>query len=148
MNQLELAMNRLEPGTLAQWFSAIATFLAVLDALFKEEVLRWRRRPKLREISWVSCKLEGPGAYRPLTFRCWRARYSANHFANSSSGEGWCAGVCGAGHDAVATSGVGSRKDLIATLATSETETPSAAAYWRKAAMISGGSRHDQTGIP
>jgi hypothetical protein len=37
----------LAPSTLAQYLGAVATFLAVLVALFKDEVLRWARRPKL-----------------------------------------------------------------------------------------------------
>lgn len=37
----------LDPGSLAQWFSAAATFLAVLVALFKNEITQWWRRPKL-----------------------------------------------------------------------------------------------------
>ena len=37
----------MEIGTLAQWAAATATFLAVLVALFKDEILRWRRKPDL-----------------------------------------------------------------------------------------------------
>jgi hypothetical protein len=46
----------MEIGTLAQWAGATATFFAVLVALFKDEFLRWRRKPKLR----VSIKLASP----------------------------------------------------------------------------------------
>jgi hypothetical protein len=35
-------------GSLAQWVAAAATFFAVLVALFKDEFLRWWRKPKLR----------------------------------------------------------------------------------------------------
>jgi hypothetical protein len=34
-------------GNVAQWAGAISTFLAVLTALFKDEYLRWKRRPLL-----------------------------------------------------------------------------------------------------
>lgn len=34
-------------GSVAQWAGAVCTFLAVLTALFKEEFLRWSRRPVL-----------------------------------------------------------------------------------------------------
>jgi hypothetical protein len=37
----------MEIGTVAQWAGATATFLAVLVALFKDEILRWWRKPKL-----------------------------------------------------------------------------------------------------
>lgn len=36
-----------ELGTIAQWVGAFATILAVLVALFKEEIVRWWRRPEL-----------------------------------------------------------------------------------------------------
>jgi len=39
---------QLAPSTLAQWVGAIATSSAVVVALFKDEVLRYFRRPKLR----------------------------------------------------------------------------------------------------
>ncbi|MCZ7564778.1 MAG: hypothetical protein M5U08_14150 [Burkholderiales bacterium] len=35
-------------GTLGEWAGAVATFLVVLVALFKDEYLRWRRKPRLR----------------------------------------------------------------------------------------------------
>lgn len=38
---------QLAPSTLAQWVGAIATSLAVIIALFKDEMLRYLRRPKL-----------------------------------------------------------------------------------------------------
>lgn len=38
---------QMELGTLAQWFGAAMTLLAVLTALFKDEVLRCWRKPKL-----------------------------------------------------------------------------------------------------
>jgi len=34
-------------GTIAQWFGALATFLAVFVALFKDALLRWWRGPIL-----------------------------------------------------------------------------------------------------
>ncbi len=37
----------MEIGTVGQWAAAAITFLAVLVALFKDELLRWWRRPKL-----------------------------------------------------------------------------------------------------
>jgi hypothetical protein len=39
--------TNLDPGSLAQWVAAGATFLAVLVALFKTEITHWWRRPKL-----------------------------------------------------------------------------------------------------
>jgi len=39
--------KQIDIGTLAQWAGATATFFAVLVALFKDEYLRWRRKPKL-----------------------------------------------------------------------------------------------------
>lgn len=47
-------------GTLAQWTGATATFLAVLVALFKDEFLRWRRKPKLR----LSVSLAPPDCHK------------------------------------------------------------------------------------
>jgi hypothetical protein len=38
---------QIEVGSIAQWASAGATLLAVLVALFKDEMLRWLRKPKL-----------------------------------------------------------------------------------------------------
>jgi hypothetical protein len=49
-----------EVGTLAQWAAATATFLAVLVALFKDEVLRWWRRPQLT----ASIKLDPPDCHK------------------------------------------------------------------------------------
>jgi hypothetical protein len=40
-------MATLDPGSLTQWFGAVATLLAVLVALFREPVSRWWLRPKL-----------------------------------------------------------------------------------------------------
>ena len=37
----------MEFGTMAQWAGAVATLLAVCVALFKDEILKWRRKPKL-----------------------------------------------------------------------------------------------------
>lgn len=42
------ADTSMDIGTLAQWVGATATFLAVLVALFKDEFLRWRRKPGIR----------------------------------------------------------------------------------------------------
>lgn len=47
-------------GNLAQWIAAISTFLAVLIALFKEEIIRIFRRPNLR----VSVKLGPPDCHK------------------------------------------------------------------------------------
>jgi hypothetical protein len=58
-------MNKLELGNIAQWFGAIATLFAVLVALFKEEILRRCRRPKLR----VSIKLSPPDCHKTRIFR-------------------------------------------------------------------------------
>jgi hypothetical protein len=52
--------TQLEIGTLAQWAGATATFLAVLVALFKDEFLRWRRKPELR----VSIALASPDCHK------------------------------------------------------------------------------------
>jgi len=49
-----------EIGTLAQWAAASATFLAVLVALFKDEILRWWRKPKLT----VSIVLQPPDCHK------------------------------------------------------------------------------------
>lgn len=49
-----------EIGTLAQWAGATATFLAVLVALFKDEMLRWWRKPKLT----VSVALAPPDCHK------------------------------------------------------------------------------------
>jgi hypothetical protein len=38
---------RFAPSSLAQWFGAVATFAAVLVALFKDAFLAWRRSPRL-----------------------------------------------------------------------------------------------------
>jgi hypothetical protein len=40
-------LTRMDKGTMAQWAGATATFLAVLVALFKDELLRYLRKPKL-----------------------------------------------------------------------------------------------------
>ena len=50
----------MEIGTLAQWAGATATFLAVLVALFKDEMLRWWRKPKLT----VSVALAPPDCHK------------------------------------------------------------------------------------
>ncbi len=44
---LPTLLNGLNPGSVAEWFGASATFLAVLVALFKDEIIQWWRRPKL-----------------------------------------------------------------------------------------------------
>jgi hypothetical protein len=46
----------MDVGNIAQWVSAGTTFLAVLVALFKDEIIKWRRRPVLD----VSTVLEPP----------------------------------------------------------------------------------------
>ena len=52
--------TQIDIGTLAQWAGATATFLAVLVALFKDEFLRWRRKPKLR----LSVSLAPPNCHK------------------------------------------------------------------------------------
>jgi hypothetical protein len=52
-------MTTLEPGTIAQWVGAFATFSAVLVALFKDPVVRYWRRPKLK----VVCVLAPPDCH-------------------------------------------------------------------------------------
>jgi hypothetical protein len=49
-------------GTLAQWVGAGVTFLAVLVALFKDEFLRWWRKPKLT----VSAALAPPECHKTI----------------------------------------------------------------------------------
>lgn len=49
-------------GTLAQWAGATATLLAVLVALFKDEFLRWLRKPSLR----VSIALAPPDCHKTV----------------------------------------------------------------------------------
>jgi hypothetical protein len=49
-----------EIGTLAQWAGAGGTFLAVLVALFKDEILRWRRKPDLT----ISASLTPPNCHK------------------------------------------------------------------------------------
>jgi hypothetical protein len=46
------------PSTLAQWFGAVGTILAVIVALFKDPLLAWRRKPRLvatctKHIPWT-----------------------------------------------------------------------------------------------
>src|SRR6266436_3988111 len=48
------------PSTLAQWFAAIGTLLAVLVALFKDPFLAWRRRPQLD----AKCTKDSPWTVR------------------------------------------------------------------------------------
>ena len=50
----------IEIGTLAQWAAASATLLAVLVALFKDEILRWWRKPRLT----VSVALQPPDCHK------------------------------------------------------------------------------------
>jgi len=52
----------IEIGTLAQWAGATATFLAVLVALFKGEVLRYFRKPRLT----VSIALASPDCHKTV----------------------------------------------------------------------------------
>jgi hypothetical protein len=55
-----------EIGTLAQWAAASGTFLAVLVALFKDEILRWRRKPNLI----ISAALAPPACHKTtITYR-------------------------------------------------------------------------------
>jgi hypothetical protein len=48
------------PSTLAQWFAAVGTLLAVLVALFKDPVLAWRRKPHLD----AKCTKDSPWTVR------------------------------------------------------------------------------------
>ncbi len=50
----------IELGSLAQWAAASATFLAVLVALFRDEIVRWWRKPKLT----VSIALQPPDCHK------------------------------------------------------------------------------------
>lgn len=50
----------METGTLAQWAGATVTLLAVLVALFKDEFLRWCRKPELH----VSMVLASPDCHK------------------------------------------------------------------------------------
>lgn len=50
----------IELGTIAQWLGAIGTISAVAVALFKDEFLRWRRRPKLN----ISISLHPPDCHK------------------------------------------------------------------------------------
>ncbi|MEW6594463.1 MAG: hypothetical protein AB1413_06275 [Thermodesulfobacteriota bacterium] len=54
--------TQMDFGTVAQWAGASATFLAVLVALFKDEFLRWRRKPELR----VSIALGSPDCQKTM----------------------------------------------------------------------------------
>ncbi len=54
------ASSPIEIGTLAQWAAASATFLAVLVALFKDEILRRWRKPKLT----ISIALRSPDCHK------------------------------------------------------------------------------------
>jgi hypothetical protein len=67
-------MFGLEPGTLAQWFGGTATFLAVLVALFKEQILRFWRKPKLK----VSIVLSPPDCHQTRVSRRVEPRVSAD----------------------------------------------------------------------
>jgi len=57
------AWRQLAPSSVAQWLSGIGTLIAVLIALFKDEWLRWRRRPKLS----VTIKAESPNCLQVPT---------------------------------------------------------------------------------
>jgi hypothetical protein len=50
----------IEVGTLAQWVAASATLLAVLVALFKDEIVGWIKKPMLS----VSIRLESPDCHK------------------------------------------------------------------------------------
>ena len=52
--------TQMDYGTVAQWVGATTTLLAVLVALFKDEFLRWRRKPELR----VSIALASPDCHK------------------------------------------------------------------------------------
>jgi hypothetical protein len=52
--------NEMAPSTLAQWFGALGTLLAVLVALFKDPFLAWRRKPQLD----AKCTKDSPWTVR------------------------------------------------------------------------------------
>jgi len=52
------------PSSAAQWFGAVATFLAVMVALFKDSIREWRRKPKLI----VTCENSPPCTVRTPLF--------------------------------------------------------------------------------
>jgi hypothetical protein len=52
------------PSSAAQWFGAVATFLAVIVALFKDSIREWRRKPKLI----VTCENSPPCTVRTPLF--------------------------------------------------------------------------------
>jgi hypothetical protein len=51
-----------EIGTIAQWAGALATFAAVMVALFKDEFLRYKRKPELR----ASITLSPPDCHKTI----------------------------------------------------------------------------------
>jgi len=60
------AGNAVQWGNVAQWVSGVATSLAVIVALFKEDYIRWRRHPKLTasiEAKYPDC-VRTPAAWR------------------------------------------------------------------------------------
>jgi len=50
------------PSSLAQWFAAVGTLLAVLVALFKDPFLAWRRKPRLD----AKCTKDSPWTVRTI----------------------------------------------------------------------------------
>ena len=70
------ADSGVEIGSLAQWVAAAATFAAVLVALFKDEVLRFVRRPQLT----VSIDLAPPDCHKTT--------------ANYRTAQGWQSADC------------------------------------------------------
>ena len=64
-------MWTLAPSTLAQWAGAVATFCAVLLALFRDVILDWWRRPKLV----ATCTKEIPCTVK-MPSRSWPGRFS------------------------------------------------------------------------
>jgi hypothetical protein len=52
----------MDVGNLAQWVGASVTFLAVLVALFKDEIIKWRRRP----IFDISTTLQPPHCHMTI----------------------------------------------------------------------------------
>jgi hypothetical protein len=52
------------PSSPAQWAGSVATFLAVLVALFKDSIREWRRKPELE----ITCKNEPPWTVRTPLF--------------------------------------------------------------------------------
>jgi hypothetical protein len=53
-------MTEMAPSTLAQWVGGLGTIAAVVVALFKDPILAWKRKPRLK----ATCKKESPWTVR------------------------------------------------------------------------------------